>query len=640
MLRLSSCVLMLMAVLALNARPAFPQDATPAKAAVPTTAAQDTALKLIKDIYGTQYADTTPAGKKKLAQDLLAEGQKNQDDAPGRFVLLREARDLAVQAGAAAIAFDAIDQLDQSFAIDAAAMKVGVVTALAPKASGADASALANAGVALMDSLLLADDYAAVAKLVPPVSAAINRVHDDESKARLKAIQATVAEYEHAKPAFDKLKTDPADPAANLAAGKFYCFFKGDWAKGLPPLAKGADAKLAALAQLESANPTEPDKLKQLGDAWWDWSESQPAAARNAARIHAGESYQKAQPNLAGLAKVAVDKRLEQIARLAVAEERPAATPPVPQIATASWSAPDQPNGIKWVRHGDSQYTPVERGGKDAVLSSKYYYFDVDDKFAFNLPKGADERDFVRLLLWDEKPTAVKVEYDGYSPPDDSDQARRWQPTGFIALSGSGQWVEKIVELRSPRLGGGLHLKTDIRIDTNDPVPALGRITLERMKLRPVAQRTIQAGSVVDLMPLIDVEHESVGGQWKKDGAILTCMPDQVALLALPILAHGDYLLEMRFTRVTGQEAVCAIIAVGGNVAQVGIDGWRSSFSGLGLIDGHDANLTPLPRAAESWSMGPRRSWRSRSPWRARTPRSEQTWTAGPWCSGPARLTS
>src|SRR5205823_3905988 len=161
----------------------------------------------------------------------------------------------------------------------------------------------------------------------------------------------------------------------NLAAGKFYCFFKGDWSKGLPLLAKGADAKLAALARLDQANPTEPDKLKQLGDAWWDWAESQSAVVKTAGRVHAGDGYRNAQPNLTGLTKVAVDKRLEQIARLAAPTEHVVAAPPIPKIAVATWSAPDQPNGIKWFRHGDSQYTPVQRGGKDAVLSSMYYYF-------------------------------------------------------------------------------------------------------------------------------------------------------------------------------------------------------------------------------------------------------------------------
>ena len=47
----------------------------------------------------------------------------------------------------------------------------------------------------------------------------------------------------------EKLKTNPDDPQANLALGRYRCFAKGDWEAGLPLLAKSGDAALASLAK-------------------------------------------------------------------------------------------------------------------------------------------------------------------------------------------------------------------------------------------------------------------------------------------------------------------------------------------------------------------------------------------------------
>ena len=53
--------------------------------------------------------------------------------------------------------------------------------------------------------------------------------------AEIQKAQAEVAE------AVDALDKNPTDPAANLAVGKFCCFTKNQWDKGIPMLALGDD---------------------------------------------------------------------------------------------------------------------------------------------------------------------------------------------------------------------------------------------------------------------------------------------------------------------------------------------------------------------------------------------------------------
>ena len=51
--------------------------------------------------------------------------------------------------------------------------------------------------------------------------------------------------------AFETLMTKPEDPAANIAAGEYLCFVKGDWPRGLAMLVKGDDKSLTDLASRE-----------------------------------------------------------------------------------------------------------------------------------------------------------------------------------------------------------------------------------------------------------------------------------------------------------------------------------------------------------------------------------------------------
>ena len=48
--------------------------------------------------------------------------------------------------------------------------------------------------------------------------------------------------------AIEKLKQSAGDPEANLTAGRYSCFYKDDWAKGLSMLARGSDAALKDVA--------------------------------------------------------------------------------------------------------------------------------------------------------------------------------------------------------------------------------------------------------------------------------------------------------------------------------------------------------------------------------------------------------
>src|SRR5204862_5799174 len=97
------------------------------------------------------------------------------------------------------------------------------------------------------------------------------------------------------------------------------CFFRSDWAGGLPALARGSDAGLKTLAARELAGAETADAQASLGDGWWEMAQrSAGGPVKSAMLAHAADWYAKAAPNLDGLAKAKVEKRIDEAAKSTV----------------------------------------------------------------------------------------------------------------------------------------------------------------------------------------------------------------------------------------------------------------------------------------------------------------------------------
>ncbi len=107
------------------------------------------------------------------------------------------------------------------------------------------------------------------------------------------------------------LQADPVDPEANLVLGKYLCLVKGDWDKGIPVLALGADPKLKALAVKELRGVSLHAAQAELGDGWFDLAANESATPRKQLLRRAGHWYRQALPGLAGLRRTKVEQRLD-----------------------------------------------------------------------------------------------------------------------------------------------------------------------------------------------------------------------------------------------------------------------------------------------------------------------------------------
>jgi hypothetical protein len=156
----------------------------------------------------------------------------------------------------------------------------------------------------------------------------------DESREVHKAIQTSL----------EKLKDAPDDPEANLKVGRYHCFLRNEWTAGLPLLVKGSDKALAELAALDLANPQEAAEQLQVGDKWHEMAQKGPINERAALEGRAFKWYQSASPNLTGLVKSKVDKRLEEMEKSGL--KLPASAKAPPMKVCDSVAAKRQPTGV------------------------------------------------------------------------------------------------------------------------------------------------------------------------------------------------------------------------------------------------------------------------------------------------------
>jgi hypothetical protein len=337
------------------------------KAPVPGEAAQQEAAKLIRDLFKADYAKRAPADVQALAVKLLQQGRETTDDPIGQFVLLRQARELAVQAGDLATALAAVEETGKAYAVDGLTLKAqALAAALLP--AGKPAAALAETCLTTIDEAIAADRFDTATDLAAKAEAAARAAKDaalqKRALQRKKEIEAAKRESDLTKASEKVLASAPDDPAANLTVGRYAAAIKGDWARGAAMLAKGADAALKAAAEKDIVNPADPQAQMAAGDAWWEAAEkSKGQPFEDRWRGRARHWYEMALPGLTGLAKIKVEKRLEQTA--ASAGEAPVLAglvgywnfnAPFPQIPDLS---PSKNHGTP---HGGVKQVPGVRG--------------------------------------------------------------------------------------------------------------------------------------------------------------------------------------------------------------------------------------------------------------------------------------
>jgi hypothetical protein len=293
------------------------------RAPPPAAAAQAQADTAIKDLFKDDFAKRKPGDSRALAAKLTKAAADADGDPVRKFVLLRLAAEAAARAGDSTAALQAIDAQAQEFAVDAPALKADALEAALHATGGAqpDYEAILDAALELAAGAQAADDYGTAVRLLHTARATAVKRGDNATGTvigeRGRLVEAMQKEYETVKGDFAVLKDKPEDPTACLHVGRFLCFFKGDWDKGLPLLALGGDAKLQTLAKKDLDGPTGAEEQAALADAWMEAAEAESGVPAQQIELHAYALYKQAAPQLTGPAKIKADERIKKLDKIA-----------------------------------------------------------------------------------------------------------------------------------------------------------------------------------------------------------------------------------------------------------------------------------------------------------------------------------
>jgi len=235
---------------------AQPEKAHPMRLPVPEGAAVEEAEKLVRETFKSDYAKKKQSEQSALARKLVKAADEMKDNPPAKFVLYREAANAASRGGDLLTALESSVGMSQSFAVKHSELQLGVLESV-ESAKTVPGRAVAEAALEIAEEAFQGDEYDTALKVLKVGGRAAGRAGITSLG---NTVSALVREVEATQKAFQSLEADRKtlaansnDTAANRALGRFLCLRKGEWASGLPYLAKGGDGKISAAAEKELA---------------------------------------------------------------------------------------------------------------------------------------------------------------------------------------------------------------------------------------------------------------------------------------------------------------------------------------------------------------------------------------------------
>lgn len=315
---------------ALLSAAAFAADEEPSRQPVPLPAQQQDA---VAKLYATLKPELSRRGAdlQAVAARLVRDADQATDDAV-RYVTYREARDLAVRVGDAAVAMSAIDGLTRHFRVPDFAQRAEVLLTIGRSVREPEmAMRFLRASTAFLEPAIRADAFdkaepllSLTERIARSVSA---RREGAETAQKVSAWKSCAREFIWAGPAIARIKKDPEDAEANLRVGRYYCFIKAEWDRGLLALSRCSDEQLRAAAAIDftaqralaSEKPGEREaqidlieKLMQAAESWTRTAATRPEPYRAAVLERAVYWLLAARPRVGDDARGRIDRDIDE----------------------------------------------------------------------------------------------------------------------------------------------------------------------------------------------------------------------------------------------------------------------------------------------------------------------------------------
>lgn len=481
-----------------------PLKSTTGSTPVPTEDELGQARHELRELFRADYAEVGAmsakapgAGReKKLALSTrFYDIAEKETDPTKRYALLDEARRLACEAGDPNAVVKALYALVARFQVDDAQLTLDSLTeAGSAPLVPAYRHKLAEMALGFVDLAVKRQRFDVAEKFYDQALKAAKSTHDDFLLQQVKWRHARLADqvkaFDEARPALAKLQEDASDAAANLAAGRYLCFFQEDWDAGRPLLAKGSDADLKRLAERELQPPAEATEQVKLGDAW-------VAAARDEAlapyyKMRGRQWYTTALVRLGGLSRLDTQEKLVKLlgghglnAEYFLGPDFKNSMPhrSVDEQVNFAWASvpaddvPPTPFSVRWtgylVAPQGGQYVLTVEHNAGARLS-------IDNKPLIEALAGEGRDESRPFILQANKPRMLKLEYISNGNRQDAKIRLLWrlkdsstdQPIPPQALFQKATGAEKgFSQLPVPEPSSKLYIATPEAPEVPTPTP-------------------------------------------------------------------------------------------------------------------------------------------------------------------------
>ena len=311
------------------------EPVTDGRLAVPSQADQEQALATIKSLFEEQYrVAKTKEQKLNLASEMIKVSEDTREDVAGKYVLLRVARDIATAQSEIDTTESSIATMESSFAVDGTELRIEAWQELLSNTAASDATQKALSKKLVGRVLRHAEqrfndtDDVAVLKTIEFADAQLNAFIDDKQQQNLgdltRAAKTRQELLESKNAAEMVLETHPLDPDANEKLGRYYCFYLGQWERGLRYLSRSGNRILADLATSDlNANEAGnyDTSAAAIADGWWEYaqgallppSSSYEADSSAIVKEHAAVWYKRSLGTSTGLTRKVAETRIAEV---------------------------------------------------------------------------------------------------------------------------------------------------------------------------------------------------------------------------------------------------------------------------------------------------------------------------------------
>ena len=306
------------------------EAADDSRVAVPDVGAQGKAKKVITSLFDDLIKDAkTPAQRISLAERMFAEARISTDSSSSiRYMMFLAAREHAIAALNHEVALRIVAETAKRFRIDELKERAAVLEAIG-RSPKSDAAKLLGVVTNHIESAISEENFHVASQLSRTGVALSRRTRDVNLQKKQLTLSNDIRRIQqmHARlaTAFHVIDEEPDDPLANKVIGEYACFVRGDWATGLPSLAKSNDARLNSIAKAEVAGPESADQQAEIGKMWADYAKREKGMIRSNIQQRAARWYRLALPRLDGLARKTVEVRLKELNEIAAVTVRPSA---------------------------------------------------------------------------------------------------------------------------------------------------------------------------------------------------------------------------------------------------------------------------------------------------------------------------